>query len=193
MSPRVLTAGESRPATTLDAMPGAGLPVSATGRTRPADQAKIPSTALPPDTAAANATSPVSLNAGVGCLPKPDRRPMPGTRSPSRATMRIRSPRRRKMPSSAEPRLRRAKKATSPRALTGAITGRFSWPKRSKTPPPGAASPTRATARSAWGSAPYVAVAGASRPSARTIPPTRDWAWRAGICREYRNIEMRPQ
>src|SRR6266850_71622 len=52
MSPRALIAGTSRPASTLDGMPGAGLPVVATARRRPADHAKMPSTARPPDAAA---------------------------------------------------------------------------------------------------------------------------------------------
>ena len=98
----------------------------------------MPSTARPPAIAAAKTTAPSSLNAGIGCLPKPDSRPTPGTRSPSRATATTRPPDHRKSPSSVPPRPRVAKNTTSPLPFTGATTGIDSVPNRSKTPPPGA-------------------------------------------------------
>ena len=95
--------------------------------------------------AAANTTVPSSLSAGTGCLPKPDSVPTEATRSPSRATATTRPRDHLNRPSPLSPRPMVAKKATSPRAFTGATMGVASAPKRSNTPPPGAASPVAAT------------------------------------------------
>src|SRR2546425_7793160 len=148
MLPRALIAGASSAASVPEATPGAGPPLRAIGRRRPPRAAKMPSTALPPATAAAKATVPSSLRAGAGCLLKPDRRPTPSTRSPSRATALMRPRDHRNSPSSESPRPSVEKNATSPRALTGATIGIDSAPKRSKIPPPGAASPVVTTWRS---------------------------------------------
>ncbi len=192
-SPRALITGASTPASTPDGMPGIGMPLVAIARSRPADHAKMPSTARPPVTAAAKATVPASLSAGVGCLPKPESRPTPATRSPSRATVTRRPARWRKIPSSEPPRLTVAKKATSPRALTGATMGSVSWPKRSKVPPPGAASPVRARARRVYASPAWAAPPGARAVSSRHPQSQATPDERASIRREYKKIGRTPQ
>ena len=185
-SPRALIAGVSRLDSTPDGMPGAAAPLSATGRTTPLRATKMPSTDRPPAIAAANTTAPSSLNAGVGCLPKPDSRPTPATRSPSRATATTRPPDHRNRPSSVPPRPRVEKNTTSPRPFTGATTGIDSVPKRSKTPPPGAGSPLTATRRSPEGASAATAAATVSVSSARARPSRPMRRWRAGHAREYR-------
>ena len=116
-SPLALIVGASTLASTPEAIPGAAAPLNAMGRTRPLRATKMPSTARPSATAAANTTVPSSLSPGTGCLPKPDRRPTPATRSPSRATAVTRPRDHRKNPSSAPARPSVAKKATSPRRI----------------------------------------------------------------------------
>src|SRR5207249_615427 len=147
-SPRSFSAWASRLAKVPDAIPGAAPPTTATALRRRPAVAKIPSTVFPPDTAAANATSPASLSAGIGCRPNPENAPPPGAASPSAAIESIRVPVARKKPSLARPRRSVAKNATCPRELTGATTGRASMLNRSNAPPPGAAWPATATR---WG------------------------------------------
>src|SRR5690242_4254500 len=174
-SPRALMDGASRLASTPEGRPGAGAPLSATARRRPLCAAKRPSTDRPSAIAEANTTVPSSPRAGTGCLPKPESRPTPATRSPSRATFTIFPCEKRNRPSSEPPRARVAKNATSPRAFTGATIGVASAPKRSKTPPPGAVSPVAATECRPTGS-PAAAVArlAAMRPASRARM-TRGW------------------
>ena len=114
--------GESRLASTPDDDPGSGRPARATGGAgRPTGEDPLHGPSIGHRGGERDVA--VVAKAGVGCLPKPDSRPTPGMRSPS--------PGHREDPISAPeedtfvaaPRPSLAKKATSPRALTGATTG----------------------------------------------------------------------
>src|SRR2546425_169121 len=107
----------------------------------------MPSTVLPPATAAAKASLPCALSAGIGCLPKPEKVPPAGEGSPSTTTLATFPSDHTKKPSLARPRRIVAKKATRPSEVTGATIGRDSTLKRSNVPPPGTASPASTTGR----------------------------------------------
>src|SRR5437879_8809128 len=73
-------------ARTPDGTPGAAPPVTATVFTVRPVARKMPSTVLPPATAAAKASLPCALSAGIGCLPKPEKVPPAREGSPSTTT-----------------------------------------------------------------------------------------------------------
>jgi hypothetical protein len=86
-------------------------------------------------------------------------------------------------PSPLLPRPSVAKKATSPRAFTGATIGAASAPKRSNTPPPGAASPvvaTRCSRTASSAAAPTQTALTRNTPIARAHPK---WKGRCGMPR----------
>jgi hypothetical protein len=86
----------------------------------------------------------------------------------------------RNRPSSTPLRASVAKNTTSPRAFTGATIGIDSAPNRSKTPPPGAASPLNATGCS--GGAVVALATAAHDASAISSAATRPRAvWRTGM------------
>src|SRR5439155_17485529 len=146
-SPRSLSDGASTDARTPDGTPGAAPPVTATVFTVRPVARKMPSTVLPPATAAAQASLPCALSAGIGCLPKPEKVPPAGEGSPSTTTLATFPSDHTKKPSLARPRRIVAKKATRPSEVTGATIGRDSTLKRSNVPPPGTASPASTTGR----------------------------------------------